>query len=80
MRELLTSAAERAMRYIESLPNRPVAPDPSSVGRLADLDSPLPDQPGDPNDTIALLDSHSGATMAMGSPRFLASSSAARSP
>ncbi len=70
MRELLAGAAERAMRYIESLPNRPVAPDPSGVERLAELDTPLPDRACDPNDTIARLDSYSGATMAMGSPRF----------
>ena len=70
MRELLGSAAARAVRYLEALPNRPVAPDPSSVERLAELDTPLPEQSGDPLDTLATLDSHSGATMAMGSPRF----------
>ncbi len=70
MRELLEGAAERAMRYIESLPTRRVSPDSASVERLAELDIPLPERPSDPNDTIATLDSHSGATMAMGSPRF----------
>src|SRR5579859_6492845 len=70
MRDLLDDAAARAMRYIESLPTRRVAPDDASVERLAELDIPLPERPSDPGDTIATLDSHSGATMAMGSPRF----------
>src|SRR5579859_1098996 len=70
MRDLLDDAAARAMRYIESLPTRRVAPDDASVERLAELDIPLPKRPSDPGDTIATLDSHSGATMAMGSPRF----------
>ena len=70
MRELLNGAAERAIQYIESLPDRRVAPDPTSVERLAELDTPLPDQPSDPSEAIAILDNCSGATMAMGSPRF----------
>ncbi len=70
MRELLNGAAERAIQYIESLPSRRVSPDPASVERLAELDTALPERPGDPGDTIATLASHAGATMAMGSPRF----------
>jgi glutamate/tyrosine decarboxylase-like PLP-dependent enzyme len=70
MRELLSGAAERAIRYIESLPDRRVAPDPASVEGLAELDMSLPDQPSDPGEAIAILDRCSDATMAMGSPRF----------
>ena len=42
MRELLIDAAERAMRYLEDLNGRGIAPDPSVVARLAELDIPLP--------------------------------------
>lgn len=70
MRDLLDDAAARAIQYIESLPDRPVAPDPASVERLAELDTPLPERSCDPSETIAVLDSHASATMAMGSPRF----------
>ena len=37
MRELLMAAAERAIRYLEDLSERGVAPDPSVVARLAEL-------------------------------------------
>jgi glutamate/tyrosine decarboxylase-like PLP-dependent enzyme len=70
MRKVLGDAAARAMRYLESLPERPVAPDPGGVARLAELDVPLPDEPCDAGETIATLDSHAEATMAMSSPRF----------
>jgi hypothetical protein len=42
MSELLIDAAERAMRYQEDLNGRGVAPDPTIVARLAELDIPLP--------------------------------------
>lgn len=70
MRELLNDAAERALRYLETQPERHVAPLPEAVERLADLDIALPEGPCDPSETIATLDSHSDAAMAMGSPRF----------
>jgi glutamate/tyrosine decarboxylase-like PLP-dependent enzyme len=70
MRELLTAAAERAIRYMEELNERGVAPDPTVVGRLAELDIPLPDDPSLADETLALLDSFSQATMAMAGPRF----------
>jgi glutamate/tyrosine decarboxylase-like PLP-dependent enzyme len=70
MRELLIAAAERSIRYLEGLNGRGVAPDPTAVARLAELDIPLPDHPSPAGETMALLDSYSAATMAMAGPRF----------
>src|SRR5260370_40251486 len=70
MRELLITAAERAMRYLEGLNERGVAPDPSVVASLAELEIPLPDHPSPAKETVALLDSYGAATMAMAGPRF----------
>jgi glutamate/tyrosine decarboxylase-like PLP-dependent enzyme len=70
MHELLISTAERAIRYLESLNERSVAPDPSIVARLVELDFPLPNHPSQAEETVALLDSFSNATMAMAGPRF----------
>jgi glutamate/tyrosine decarboxylase-like PLP-dependent enzyme len=70
-RELLRDAAERGIRYLDSLPNRPVAPDPKGVAGLAAWDTPLPERPGDPAETLRELDEvGSPATMAMAGPRF----------
>jgi len=70
MRELLNAAAERAIRYLEGLNERGVTPDPTVVARLAELDIPLPDHPSPADETVALLDSYSAATMAIAGPRF----------
>jgi glutamate/tyrosine decarboxylase-like PLP-dependent enzyme len=70
MRELLIDAAERAIRYLEGLNERAIAPDPTAVVRLAELDIPLPDHPSSTDETVALLDSYGAATMAMAGPRF----------
>jgi glutamate/tyrosine decarboxylase-like PLP-dependent enzyme len=70
MRKLLIAAAERAIRYLESLDERGVAPDPTIVARLSELDIPLPAHPSEADETVALLDSYSAATMAMAGPRF----------
>src|SRR6266516_5836664 len=70
MRELLNTAAERAIRYLEDLNERGVAPDRAVVARLAELDIALPDHPSPADETIALLDSYGAATMAMAGPRF----------
>ncbi len=70
MRKLLIAAAERAIRYLESLDERGVAPDPTVVARLSELDIPLPAHPSEADKTVALLDSYSAATMAMAGPRF----------
>ena len=70
MRELLIAAAERAIRYLEGLNGRGVAPHPAAVAHLAELDVPLPDHPSPAEETLALLDSYNAATMALAGPRF----------
>ena len=70
MSELRIAAAKRAMRYLEGLNERSVAPDSAVVARLAELDIPLPDHPSPAYATVAQLDSYSAATMAMAGPRF----------
>ena len=70
MCELFTEAAERAIRYLGGLNERGVAPDPTVVARLAELDVPLPAGPSPAEETLALLDSYNAATMAMAGPRF----------
>src|SRR5260370_12125813 len=70
MRALLITAAERVIRYLESLDGRDGAPDPTVVARLSELDIPLPAHPSEADETVALLDSYSAATMAMAGPRF----------
>ena len=70
MHELLKATAERAIRYLEGLNERGVAPDPAVFVRLAELAIPLPTNPSPADETMALLDSYSAATMAMAGPRF----------
>jgi len=69
--DVFTTAAERSRRYLDSLPTRPVAPDPEAVARLTKLDIPLQNYPIDPARVVEELDDIvSGATMAMAGPRF----------
>lgn len=71
MRELLTAAAERAIRYLETLDARSVSPTPQAVAALSQLDEPLPEQPEDPAAILARLDEiGSPASMAMAGRRF----------
>jgi glutamate/tyrosine decarboxylase-like PLP-dependent enzyme len=68
---LFEDAARRAARYLESLRERPVRPDPEAVRSLAALDIPLPAEGLPAADVLALLDERVGpATMAMAGPRF----------
>jgi len=68
---LLRDAAERAIRYLEGLDRRAVAPAAAAVEALARLDEPLPDGPADPAAVLRLLDeAGSPATMAMAGGRF----------
>src|SRR3990172_7028639 len=68
---LLRDAAERAIRYRESLRERGVAPAPEAVSRLERFDAPLPEDPVDPADVLRTLDElGSPATMATAGPRF----------
>jgi hypothetical protein len=71
MRTLLDDAAQRAIRYLESLDARSVAPTPEAIAALARFEQPMPDEPQDPATTIAELDAiGSPATMAMAGGRF----------
>ena len=71
MRDLLHEAAERSIRYIESLDERHVAPRPDDVDRLSCLDVTLPARSTDPRAVLQQLDEiGSPATMAMAGPRF----------
>jgi glutamate/tyrosine decarboxylase-like PLP-dependent enzyme len=68
---LLRDAAERAIRYLDQLGNRQVAPFEDAVTKLRELDEPLPRTAGNPAETLAMLDRVVGpATMAMAGPRF----------
>ena len=71
MRPLLEAAADRAARYLEGLRERPVAPTPGAIARLAELETALPDKPCDPTEVLEQLDEvGSPATMGMAGPRF----------
>ncbi len=71
-RMLLRDAAERAIRYLEGLDRRRVAPDPAAVAALGTrLGGPMPDGPVDPRRVLAALDeAGSPATMGMAGARF----------
>jgi glutamate/tyrosine decarboxylase-like PLP-dependent enzyme len=71
MDDLLHATAERAIRYLDGLPERRVAPDREALAQLARFDGALPDGPDDPERVIALLDeAGSPATTATAGPRF----------
>src|SRR5437868_2370954 len=70
-KELLTDASARAIRYLEGIGERSVAPSPDAVEELHAFDEPLPDRETDPAETLRLLDEiGSPGTMAMAGPRF----------
>jgi hypothetical protein len=72
VRELLTAAAGRAIRYLETLDARPVSPTPQAIAALSQLDEPLPEMPDDPAAILARLDEiGSPASMAMAGRRWL---------
>jgi glutamate/tyrosine decarboxylase-like PLP-dependent enzyme len=71
VRELLTAAAGRAIRYLETLDARPVSPTPQAVAALSQLDEPLPEKPEDAAAVLARLDEiGSPASSAMAGRRF----------
>jgi glutamate/tyrosine decarboxylase-like PLP-dependent enzyme len=71
MDELLQDAARRALRYLATLPDRPVFPSEADLARLSALDFPLPDTPMAGAGVLALLDDVVGpATTAMAGPRY----------
>jgi glutamate/tyrosine decarboxylase-like PLP-dependent enzyme len=68
---LLADAAARAMRYLDGLDSRSVAPSASAVAGLRAFDEGLPEKSSDPEETLRLLDEvGSPATAAMAGPRF----------
>ena len=70
-KELLEETAQRAIAYLEGLRERPVAPLPQGIGRLIQLDQPLPEESTPAEATLKFLDETcSAATMAMAGPRF----------
>jgi glutamate/tyrosine decarboxylase-like PLP-dependent enzyme len=69
--QLLSSAAERAGRYLDALAERPVISTPGALDRLSELGGPLPQGPADPAEVLALLDEvGSPATIASAGPRY----------
>jgi hypothetical protein len=71
VRELLATTAERAIRYLDDIANRRVAPGRDAIVQLASLDIDLPNQPTSPESVLQQLDElGSPATMAMAGPRF----------
>jgi glutamate/tyrosine decarboxylase-like PLP-dependent enzyme len=71
MKELLTDASTRAIRYLDGLDTRAVAPTAAALAQLHSFDEVLPEKPTDPAETLRLLDeTGSPATMAMAGSRF----------
>ena len=71
MHNLLHRTAECAAQYLHGLDTRGVMPRPEALTRLAELGGPLPDQPTDPADVLALLDRvGSPATVASAGGRY----------
>jgi glutamate/tyrosine decarboxylase-like PLP-dependent enzyme len=69
--DVLDEAAMRARRYLESLDDRAVAPDPAAIAALQRLEEPLPHSASSAKQVLALLDEVvSPATMAMAGRRF----------
>jgi glutamate/tyrosine decarboxylase-like PLP-dependent enzyme len=69
--ELLEVASDRAIRYLNEIGNRSVAPSTVALKRLSGLGGPVPENPSDPAEVIRGLDEiGSPATMATAGPRF----------
>src|SRR5438477_13166240 len=71
MKEILSDASVRAIRYLDGLSDRSVAPTADAIATLKVFDESMPAGPSDASDTLRLLDEvGSPATMAMAGPRF----------
>jgi glutamate/tyrosine decarboxylase-like PLP-dependent enzyme len=68
---LLADASARGIRYLRELDGRGVAPTPAALAGLRAFDGALPETPGDPAETLRLLDEvGSPATTAMAGARY----------
>ncbi len=68
---LLRDACDRALRYLDTLPDRPVAPGQAAAAGLTALDFALPASGLPAADVLRMLDeSGSPATVASGGPRY----------
>jgi glutamate/tyrosine decarboxylase-like PLP-dependent enzyme len=56
LKELLAETAVRAARYVAGVNSRGVLPRPEDIARLDALGGPLPENPSDPAELLALLD------------------------
>ncbi|MFN8453682.1 MAG: aspartate aminotransferase family protein, partial [Anaerolineae bacterium] len=71
MKKLLESTTARALRYLETLPKRSVAPTAEAITNLKGFIELLPDDPTDSEIVLQQLDEFgSPATMAQAGPRF----------
>lgn len=71
MRKLLETTSNRAIRYLEELESRNVAPSGEAIANLTQFNEPLPEDSADPELVLQLLDEiGSPASMAMAGPRF----------
>ncbi|MBW2596003.1 MAG: aspartate aminotransferase family protein [Deltaproteobacteria bacterium] len=71
MRQLLESTAARAIRYLEGLYGRQVAPGEDAIGEIPRFDESLPDDTTEAELILQMLDEvGSPASMAMAGPRF----------
>ena len=69
--KILRDAAERSVRYRETLGDRGVAPSPAAIAAVGGFDEALSDQGRDDDETLAMLDDlGSPASVAMAGPRF----------
>ena len=71
MESLLKTTAERAVRYLDSLKERNVAPTPEAIANLQRLDEPRPENATDAEEVVSLLDEiGSPATVASAGGRY----------
>ena len=71
MRQLLESTAARAIRYIEGLNNRRVAPSEDAIGEISRFDESLPEDTTEAELILQMLDEvGSPASIATAGPRF----------
>lgn len=69
--EILQSAIDAAIAYVEGVDQRQAAPAPEAIAALSAFDEALPDHPTNDLDTLALLSNVAGpATMASAGPMY----------